>query len=191
MKIVWMSELGDAATAVLGEKKANRVYTALKPTPIRDIEATTRKNNWFISYGCNKKTFSKWKISHLLHHNISVCVHDCLWVRFFFFTCSDKFTAWNYLSASIAMFSGLHWVQLNAFHKISAQYFLISFKFKHIAGKTRQKLFGLIFFNGQILYHFTKENSEQWVCVRYRSCRIFFFSIRKWTTAHEPRIILK
>lgn len=73
-----MSELGDAATAVLGEKKANRVYTALKPTPIRDIEATTRKNNWFISYGCNKKTFSKWKISHLLHHNISVCMCVCM-----------------------------------------------------------------------------------------------------------------
>lgn len=63
------------------------------------------------------------------------------------------------------MFSGLHSVQLNAFHKITAQYFLISFKFKHIAEAKRElRTFwrGIFFGIANFLYKFYEENSEQW-----------------------------
>lgn len=80
-------------------KQPFEFYTAfVQPTqPIPPISMLLPEKSWFVSCARNRKTFAKWKISHLLHRIVSVCAY--IFFSLVSVGCSDKFTVWNYLSA--------------------------------------------------------------------------------------------
>lgn len=98
------SSSSSCSNYALGENNRFEFYTAfILPTqPIPPISMLLLEKSWFVSCARNRKTFAKWKISHLLHRIVSVCAY--FFCNVFFSSlvsvgCSDKFTVWNYLSA--------------------------------------------------------------------------------------------